>query len=97
MAANLSSLSTLQPDDIQGVNAVVDETLRRQSTGYVSPYSTTTSEKNGLLPACGTVEDVGTGSGPGNGASNFIGSLLIGLLGIVLANKKKRRNVLVRY
>ncbi|MDO9182175.1 MAG: matrixin family metalloprotease [Bacteriovorax sp.] len=95
MAASLSSLSTLQPDDIQGVNAVVDETLRRQATGYVSPYSTTTSEKSGLLPACGTVEDIGNGKGPKNGPGNFIGSLLIGFLGIALANTRKKQMVLV--
>ena len=43
MAPTLSSLTTLQSDDIQGVNAVVDETIRRQSTGYISPYSTQSS------------------------------------------------------
>jgi hypothetical protein len=97
MAANLSSLTTLQPDDIQGVNAVVDETIRRQSTGYVSPYSVTTSEKNGLLPACGTVEDIGNGKGPKNGTSNFVGSLLIGFLAIAFANKRKKQSVFIRY
>lgn len=90
MAPNLSSISTLQPDDIEGVNAVVDETMRRQSTGYVSPYSTTSTQKNSLIPACGTVEDIGNGSGPQNGAGNFIGSLLVGFLGIAIAKKRSR-------
>jgi hypothetical protein len=97
MAANLTSLTTLQPDDIQGVNAVVDETIRRQSTGYVSPYSATETQKNGLLPACGTVEDIGNGKGPKNGAINFIGSLLIGFLGIAFTNNRKKQRLLVRY
>ena len=95
MAPNLSSLTTLQPDDIQGVNAVVDETIRRQSTGYVSPYAATTSEKKGLLPACGTVEDMGSGGGPSNGAGNFIGSLFIGFLGIAFMVNQKKKRVLV--
>lgn len=96
MAASLTSLTTLQTDDIEGVNAVVDETLRRQSTGYVSPYSATSSEKKGL-PTCGTIEDIGNGKGPHNGAANFIGSLLIGFLGIALMSKKKKESVFVRY
>lgn len=97
MAANLSNLTTLQPDDIQGANAIVDETLRRQSTGYVSPYSATTTTKNGLIPACGTVEDIGKGQGPGNGASNFVGALLLGFAFIAVARRKNRPTVSVRY
>ncbi len=99
MAANLTSLTTLQPDDVKGVNAVVDETIRRQSTGYVSPYSVQTSEKNSLLPTCGTVEDIAGGGkgGPSNGAANFVGSLLIGFLAISFANKRKRQSVIIKY
>ncbi|MFA6238802.1 MAG: matrixin family metalloprotease [Bacteriovorax sp.] len=97
MAANLTSLSTLQPDDIDGVNAVVDETIRRQATGYVSPYSVSSQEKNSLIPACGTVEDLGNSEGPSNGAGNFIGSLLIGLLAIMLANSGKKQRSSLRY
>ena len=90
MAASLSSLTTLQPDDIQAVNAVVDETIRRQSTGYISPYSTTTSGNKGMLAACGTVDDIGgDGNGPSNGTTSFIGSLFFGFLGIAMINKKK--------
>jgi hypothetical protein len=97
MAASLSNLSTLQQDDIQGVNAIVDETIRRQSIGYVSPFSSTTTQKNSLVPACGTIEDLGNGKGPGNGVGNFIGSLLIGFLGVAVANKRRKGNVFVRY
>ncbi len=91
MAPNISSLTTLQPDDINGVNAVVDETIRRQVTGYTSPYTAMSSEKNGLVPACGTIEEVGNGGAPHNGASNFIGSLLIGFITIVLSSRRKRQ------
>jgi hypothetical protein len=96
MAANLSSFTTLQPDDIQGVNAVVDETLHRQSTGYISPYAAT-SDKKGLIPACGTVEDISSGKGPGGGAGNFVGSLMIGILAIALTKKRKLQNILIKY
>lgn len=89
MAPNLSSLTTLQPDDIQGVNALVDETLRRQATGYVSPYSATTSEKKGLA-ACGSVEDISkNNSSGGSAAGNFMGALILGFCFIALAQKKK--------
>lgn len=96
MAANLTTLTTLQLDDIQGANAVVDETLRRQSTGYVSPYSATSTEKKGLGPACGTIEDVGNGQGPGNAASNFIGALFLGFGFIALARKRAKASIAVR-
>ncbi|MGZ3787979.1 MAG: matrixin family metalloprotease [Bacteriovorax sp.] len=97
MAANLTSLTSLQPDDIQGANAVVDETLRRQSIGYTSPYSATTSERKSLLPTCGSVEDIGNGKGPGNGASNFVGSLFMGVLAIAFASRRKKQRDVVRY
>lgn len=98
MAANLSSLTTLQPDDIQGVNAIVDETIRRQATGYVSPYSATT-EKNGLGPACGSIEEIGKGSGPGGGnaAANFLGALLLGFIFVALTGKKTKATKAVRF
>jgi hypothetical protein len=95
MAANLTSFTTLQPDDIQGVNAVIDETIKRQSTGYVSPYSASSSEKNSIVPTCGTVEDINKTGGPSNGATNFVGSLLIGFLAIAFANKRKKQRVFV--
>lgn len=97
MAASLTSVSSLQTDDIQGANAVLDESLKRQSTGFVSPFSTSVTEKNSLVPACGTIEEVSGGEGSGRGGSNFIGSLLIGLLAGVLASKRKSQKVFIRY
>ncbi len=98
MAASLTSLTSLQPDDIQGVNAIVDETIQRQTTGYTSPYSATT-EKKGLVPACGTIEDISKGNGPGNGnaAANFIGALLIGFTLVAFGRKRSKASALVRY
>lgn len=98
MAASLSNLTTLQSDDIEGINAVVDETLKRQSTGYVSPYSITSKEKNGLVPTCGSVQDIGKGGkGPGNGAGNFLGSLMLGLLCILLVKNSRKKSVMIKY
>jgi hypothetical protein len=89
MAPSLSSLNTLSADDIQGVNAVVDETIKRQESGYISPLLGDSSQKNAKTLACGTVEDISRlgGKGPGNGIGNFIGSLLVGLFGLALVQK----------
>ncbi|MBC7713011.1 MAG: matrixin family metalloprotease [Rhizobacter sp.] len=97
MAASLGTATQLQPDDIQGANAVVDETLRRQSTGYVSPLAA--SEKK--VAACGSIEDISKGAGGSGGAmANFLGSLIFGMLVIAAIGKVekiKRQKVLVRY
>lgn len=97
MAASLGSATTLQSDDIQGVNAVVDETLRRQSTGYVSPLST--QEKK--VAACGTIEDISKNSGgSGFALANFLGSLIMGMMLIAFIGKiekNRRQKVLIRY
>lgn len=97
MAASLGSVSALQEDDIKGVNAVVDETMRRQSTGYVSPLST--QEKK--VAACGTIEDISKNSnGSGGAMANFLGSLIVGMMLIAFIGKiekTRRQKVLVRY
>lgn len=99
MAASLGAAVDLQEDDIDGVNAVVDETSRRQSTGYVSPLSTSTSEKK--VAACGTIEDISKNSGGSGGAmANFMGSLMVGLMLIAMVGKlekTRRQKGLVRY
>lgn len=98
MAANLGSTSTLQSDDIKGINAVVDETLSRQATGYVSPLVATQEKK---VAACGSIEDISKNSGGSGGAmANFIGSLMLGMMFIAVIGrmqKIKRQKVLVRY
>lgn len=97
MAATLSNAQGLQPDDIQGMNALVDETLRRQSTGYISPLAS--QEKK--VAACGTIEDISkTGGGSGGAMANFLGSLVIGLMAIAAMGKlekSKRQRVFVKY
>lgn len=97
MAASLGAATSLQSDDIQGVNAVVDETLKRQSTGYVSPYST--QEKK--VAACGTIEDISKKTGGGGSAmANFLGSLITGMMLIAFIGKmeiNRKQKVLIKY
>lgn len=99
MAPSLGAAVNLQSDDIDGVNAVIDETMRRQSTGYVSPLSTSTSEKK--VAACGTIEDISKNSGGSGGAmANFLGSLMVGLMLIAIVGKlekTRRQKGFVRY
>lgn len=92
MAANLSSVNRLSQDDIDGVNAIVNETISRQSTGFISAFA----PKEEKVAACGSIEDVSK-NGPGsNSLTNFIGSLIIGLMAITVINTqtKLRRAVI---
>jgi hypothetical protein len=97
MAPSLGSSTTLQSDDIKGMNALVDETLNRQATGYVSPYASSES-KGG---ACGSVEDISkSGGGSGGAMANFMGSLMFGLILVAIIGrmeKTRRQKVLVKY
>lgn len=85
MAPSLGSVANLQADDVQGMNALVDETINRQSSGYISSFaSSEKSEKK--VAACGSIEDISKNSNGSihSGMMNFLGSLLIGLMLIVL-------------
>jgi len=97
MAPSLGSTSYLQDDDIQGMNALVDETLNRQATGYISPLAS--SEKK--VAACGSIEDISKNSnGSGRAMANFLGSLIVGLMLIAMIGKmekNRRQRILVRY
>lgn len=97
MAASLSTATHLQSDDIQGANAVIDETLRRQSIGYVSPLAS--GEKKSA--ACGSVEDISKSAGGSGGAmANFLGSLMVGMMMIAIIGrieKTRRQKILVKY
>jgi hypothetical protein len=92
MSAYLSNYSTLQYDDIEGFNYLVDETLRRQSIGYTSPFSAQQSS-NSLIGNCGSA----FAAGELRGSGGFIWSFLFGLtsLGIIrLLNRLGRRKKL---
>jgi Matrixin len=93
MAASLGSVFSLQADDVQGVNAVVDETMRRQSSGYISPFAT----REEKVATCGTVEDLAKRGG-GSGGGNFLGSLLFGFVSILVIGKlgnRKKSEILI--
>lgn len=98
MAASLGSTTALQPDDIKGINAVIDETLNRQANGFVSPLVATQEKK---VAACGSIEDISKNSGGSGGAmANFIGSLMFGIMFIAVIgrmSKLKRQRVLIKY
>lgn len=98
MAPSLGSTASLQPDDIKGMNALVDETINRQATGYVSPLVATQEKK---VAACGSIEDISKNSGGSGGAmANFLGSLIFGMMFIAVIGrmqKLRRQKVLIRY
>lgn len=81
MFASVGSAGAVNTDDARGAIAVINETQRRQSTGFVSQFAADEEEyANGFLGACGTVQLVNNSSdGPGPGAQ-FISSLLLGLM-----------------
>jgi len=69
----ITQFTTPQQDDIDGFNALIDETFSRQGTGYISPLSS--EDLNNKYANCGSID-----LSDKNGPSNFIGSLLFGLL-----------------
>lgn len=87
MSATLGSISTLQPDDISGMNALIDETLFRQQTGFVS--NQTQSSESNKVAACGTIEDIA--SGKGGGGVQFLQSVLFGIVLALIARNLKTR------
>lgn len=91
MAASLGSVNVLQPDDINGMNALVDETIKRQTSGYTSPYSSNSAPTNNkLISGCGSIKEVN--SDPGN----FMGAGIIGLL-VAYAVRPRKRKILIKY
>jgi hypothetical protein len=91
MGAYAGNISSLQWDDVQGANAVVDETLYRQATGYISPLATSTTTEE--FSTCGSVSFIGSDKdGPGSGGPGSFGlSLVLGLFLSVMAALARRR------
>ncbi|MBK26646.1 MAG: hypothetical protein CME70_21780 [Halobacteriovorax sp.] len=90
MGAFASNISTLQWDDVQGANSVIDETLHRQSIGYVSPLATSTTTEE--YSTCGSVSFIGSDSnGGGPGGGSFMVSLLMGLMLAISATFTRKR------
>lgn len=87
MAATLTSISSLQDDDIRGMNALIDETQKRQQSGFVA--NQTQSSESNKVAACGTIEDIA--SGGGGGGIQFLQSLLMGVVLALMARYLKSR------
>ena len=80
MAPSIGSYQSLQPDDILGANAVVDETLSRQERCFISDgvrQSQSANASDSGLGTCGSI-DLDSSQGPPSGAP-FILSLLLGV------------------
>lgn len=75
MNANLSSLYRLTEDDINGAIEIVNDTLYKQSTNYISPYYSKKLDKKSLIAGCGSIENQKS-----NGSYDFVISLLFGIL-----------------
>ena len=52
--------SGLQQDDVEGMQAVTEETDRRETTGYISPLAYSKEESGSSPLSCGTVGVVGS-------------------------------------
>ncbi|MCK5884026.1 MAG: matrixin family metalloprotease [Bacteriovoracaceae bacterium] len=77
MQASLGSFNQLYADDIEGMKAVMDESLWRQDTGYISDQAFTTVKSSG----CGGVGSDAASNGAGMG---YLISLAFGLLAVYL-------------
>lgn len=81
MFASVQGVNSLSGDDVDGANAVVDENLNRQATGFVSELARGEERSGAKAPlACGTVAFIDGAGGGGNGPSSGLISLVFGLL-----------------
>ncbi len=80
MAPTISGTSSLQADDVNGMNALIDETLRRQSTGFVSEFASVRENDSDAFGTCGTIDLDGESRGGGGGSLSFIISIFLGIL-----------------
>lgn len=97
MYASLQGINSLSYDDEDGFVAVVDETLDRQETGYVSELATSTTTTSSGALACGSVAFIGddddTNSSGGGPATVLMGAMLALMAGMI---SRKRQLLPVR-
>ncbi|MBL7664556.1 MAG: matrixin family metalloprotease [Bacteriovoracaceae bacterium] len=85
----------LHSDDVDGLNALVDETQNRQLTKFISPLA---FEDDKTAMACGTVELVNSSSNGPGGPWNGMISLVFGLsLMLFIGNIRKTLPTPVRH
>jgi hypothetical protein len=82
MYPSLNGLTSLTADDEQAVNAVIGETERRQSIGYISPFVADNSSESSKFAACGSIGELTGTGGPKGG---FFMTSLLGFFLILLA------------
>lgn len=96
MASSISfNASSLHSDDRSGMQDVVNQTLQRQATGYISPLASYEESESQSPLNCGTV-DMGGGSnggGPGNGLFSLALGFLITLIALAKTSKKQTAKV----
>lgn len=88
MYPSIQGINSLSSDDQQAVIAIVDQTQKRQETGYVSTLASGSNKNKGAL-ACGSISLVGDsdqGSGPGSGAVTVV----LGFLLVLLLSKTRQ-------
>lgn len=97
MAPSISSIETIQYDDIAGANAAYSETVKRQRTGYAMALATQSEQRQSLdmkALGCGSIGFVGDEGGSSGGGNNPLLSITIGLalvsLVLGLFNQAKR-------
>lgn len=90
MAPYVGSLNSLQYDDIQGMNSLVDSTRNRQATGYVSPVVASREENAAQFAACGSIGGLSGGSSSGGPGGQFNISLLAGLIIFLIRTNRKK-------
>jgi len=76
MYQSLTSIRHLQNDDIDGVNAAIDEMQYRQVTGFIAPFAREDSRNENKILSCGTIES----NSDDSGNNSFIISLVMGLV-----------------
>lgn len=90
MYASLQGIDRLSFDDQEAILALMDQTVERQETGYISALATETrTDKNAL--ACGSVAFINSddnNNGPGNGALTVVFGFLLTLLFSQLTSTK---------
>ncbi len=86
MQAFVGQIDHLTQDDVDGGNAIVDETLNRQSSGFVAKSTADVKDGATKMVGCGSIQLVESGGG-GSGIMAPLLSFLIGLLAISLGRK----------
>jgi len=91
MYPTLSQSYQLANDDVEGMNALIDQTMRRQETGFISPFAASSNQEK--VMACGTIVDISQSKPPSGGfGGSFLSGAMMMVLMYALARRKERLN-----